>query len=171
MMLSTILLMACGGGNSTASFDGLEFDSIVIDTVAKLGKAQDSPRCKLRLSIQYAKGEKAQKFNDTLLRSGILAPDYFSLSDEKMSVKAIVDSFACRFVADYLRDYGTLYQADMAHADSYRYDLKVTTSTHNGGDDILNYVANIYTFGGGAHGINQTLVRNFDMKTPHVQIL
>ena len=169
-MLSAFLLYACGG-KSTASFEGMEFDSIVIDTVAKLGKAENAPSCQLRLSIQYAKGKNAQKFNDTLLRSGILVPDYFSLSDEKMSVKAIVDSFACRFVADYLRDYGTLYQADMAHADSYRYDLKVTTSTHNGGDDILNYVANIYTFGGGAHGINQTLVRNFDMKTCHMLTL
>ena len=165
MMLSTMLLMACGGGNSTASFDGLELDSIVIDTIAKLGKAQDAPRCKLRLSIQYAKGEKAQKFNDTLLRSGILAPDYFSLSDEKLSVKAILDSFVCRYVSDYLRDYGTLYQADTEHASSYNCDFIVNTSTHDGGNNVMNYIASIYQFGGGEHGIKQTLVKNFDMKT------
>lgn len=164
-MLSALLLMACGGGNPTASFEGVEFDSIVIDTIAKLGKAEDAPQCKLRLSIQYAKGENAQKFNDTLLRSGILAPDYFSLSNEKLSVKAILDSFACKYVSDYLRDYGTLYRADTEHAASYNCEFIVNTSTHNGGNHVLNYVASIYSFGGGEHGIHQTIVKNFDMKT------
>lgn len=163
-ILSAFLLCACGGG-STASYEGMEFDSIVIDIVAALGKSENAPKCHLKLNIQYAKGNNAQRFNDTLLRSGILAPDYFSLSDEKLSVKAIVDSFACRYIADYLRDYGTLYRSDTDHAVSYNCDFIVNTSTHNGGDDILNYVARLYTFGGGAHGIRQTIVKNFDMKS------
>lgn len=166
-MLSAFMLCACGG-NSTASFEGMEFDSIVVDTVAALGKSDGAPKCHVRLNIQYAKGEKAQRFNDTLMRSGILAPDYFSLSNEKLSVKTMIDSFVCRYVSDYLRDYGTLYRADTEHADSYRCDFIVNTSTQNGGDGLLNYVANLYTYGGGAHGIRQTIVKNFDTKTGHL---
>ena len=42
------------------------------------------------------------------------------------------------------------------------------TFTRNGAENIVVYTAKIYTFGGGAHGINQTLVRNIDVTTGKV---
>lgn len=169
--LCGMLLCACGGDKATAHFDGVEFDSIVVDSVVSLGKSNDAPKCEVKLSIQYAKGEYAQQLNDTLLRSGILVPDYFSMSNGKLDVKQVVDSFVCKYLSDYVRDYGKLYQEDTEHGASYNCQYFVRTETHDGGNNVLNYIARIYLFGGGEHGITQTIVKNFDVKTGHLYTL
>ena len=133
----TAVLAACGPQSQTAEIEGMEFDSVVVDSVARLLDIPDAPTCELSLSIQYAKGGKAEQINDTLLRSGILTPDYLSLDQRKLTVKESVDSFVCRYITDYLKD-------------------------------VLNYIAEVFSYGGGAHGIKQTLVRNFDVKTGHL---
>lgn len=169
--LSMVLLCACGGDKGTAHFDGVEFDSIVIDSVVSLGKSDDSPKCEVKLSIQYAKGEHTQELNDTLLRSGILVPDHFSEGSRSLDVKQVADSFVCKYLSDYLRDYGKLYQEDTEHGASYNCQYFVRTETHNGGNHVLNYIAHVYLFGGGEHGIKQTVVKNLDIKTGHLYTL
>lgn len=166
LLLTSAILSACGGGNGqTAKFSGMEFDSIVVDSIVALSHSNGSPTCHVSLSVQYAKGEKAELINDTLLRSGILTPDYLSLGNEKLTVKQAVDSFMNRFVYDYLHDYGDLYRADTKHASSYNCSYIVKTRTCNGAKNILNYIATIQTYAGGAHEIKQTIARNFDVKT------
>lgn len=166
LLLTSAILSACGGGNGqTAKFSGMEFDSIVVDSTVALSHSNGSPTCHVSLSVQYAKGEKAELINDTLLRSGILTPDYLSLGNEKLTVKQAVDSFMNRFVYDYLHDYGDLYRADTKHASSYNCSYIVKTRTCNGAKNILNYIATIQTYAGGAHEIKQTIARNFDVKT------
>jgi len=166
-----IVLMATGcshNGNETAKMDDIEFDSVTVDSTCSLTDAKDAPTCKISLCIQYAKGNKAQMINDTLLRSGILTPDYLSLSHEKITMKEAVDSFVNRYIADYKQDYGQLYREDHEHGASYNCIYKVKTHTENGGNGILNYIASISSYGGGAHGIDQTLVKNFNVKTGHL---
>ena len=166
LLLASAILSACGGGNGqTAKFSGMEFDSIVVDSIVALSHSNGSPTCHVSLSVQYAKGEKAELINDTLLRSGILTPDYLSLGNEKLTVKQAVDSFMNRFVSDYLHDYGDLYRADTKHASSYNCSYIVKTRTCNGAKNILNYIATIQTYAGGAHEIKQIIARNFDVKT------
>lgn len=166
LLLTSAILSACGGGNGqTAKFSGMEFDSIVVDSTVALSHSKGSPTCHVSLSVQFAKGEKAELINDTLLRSGIFTPDYLSLGNEKLTVKQAVDSFMNRFVYDYLHDYGDLYRADTNHASSYNCSYIVKTRTCNGAKNILNYIATIQTYAGGAHEIKQTIARNFDVKT------
>lgn len=169
--LGGMLLCACGGDKATARFGGVEFDSVVIDSMVSLGKSKDAPKCEVKLSIQYAKGDKAQQLNDTLLRSGILVPDYFSMNNGKLDVRQVADSFVCKYLSDYVRDYGKLYQEDTEHGASYNCQYFVRTETRKGGDNVLNYIAHVYLFGGGEHGITQTIVRNFDVKTGHLYTL
>ena len=164
--LAAILAGACGTDNSrTATFKGMEFDSIVVDSTLVLSKADDSPQCHVRLSIQYAKGKNAELINHSLLRSGILSPDYLSLGTEKLTTQQSADSFVCRFLSDYQRDYGELYRADTEHASSYNCTYTVDTRTYNGADETLCYEARVYTHAGGMHGITQTIVRNFKVET------
>ena len=163
-LLMACALCACGGDGQTASFKGMEFDSIVVDSIASLSKSSGSPSCHISLSIQYAKGGKAEAINDTVLRSGLLVPDYLSLSNEKLTVEQAVDSFVKRYINDYLTDYGALYRADQEHAASYECAYSVKTRTSNGATDILNYIATTRMFAGGAHAITQTIVRNFNVK-------
>ena len=95
-------------------------------------------------------------------------PDYLGLTNQKFSIKQAVDSFVTRMLNDYATDYAALYRQDRQHTSSYNYEYKVKTFTRNGAENIVVYTAKIYTFGGGAHGINQTLVRNIDVTTGKV---
>lgn len=163
------LMIGCGGGDSarTAKIEGLEFDSITTDTTVRLVEDDaQSPTCHIRLSIQYAKGGKqADAINDSLLRSGLLVPDYLALSREHITMRHAVDSFVKRYIADYLKDMAPLYRQDKDHATSYNCEYIVSTTTRNGRDNMLSYVADTYSFAGGAHGFSQTLIRNFDAST------
>lgn len=167
--LVILTLTGCGGDRNsrTAKIDGIEFDSIVADTTIRLVKDDaQSPTCHIRLNIQYAKGSKeAEAINNTLIHSGLLVPDYLALGKESMSMKHAVDSFISRFASDYLNDYAPLYRQDKNHSTSYNCEYIVNSSTRNGRDDVLCFVADTYMFGGGAHGSQQTIVRNIDTKT------
>lgn len=166
MLLS---IVGCGNkGGQTAKMDGIEFDSVVVDTSLALVDGPNAPSCRVNLSLQYIKGGKAQMINDTLIRSGLLMPDYLSLSHERIDFKAAVDSFVSRYLTDYKREYGPLYREDKEHGASYNCSYTVKTQTQSAGDDILNYIAGISTYGGGAYPVNQTLVLNFNMKTGHL---
>ena len=41
---------------TTAKIEGLDFDSIVVDTTVALTNDKDAPRCNVTLSLQFAKG-------------------------------------------------------------------------------------------------------------------
>ena len=153
---------------TTAKIEGLDFDSIVVDTTVALTNDKDAPRCNVTLSLQFAKGNNADKINNALIHAGIMMPDYLGLTNQKFGMKQAVDSFMKRLISDYVADYGMLYRQDREHATAYNYDYKVKTATRNGAKNIIVYTAKIYTYGGGAHGINQTLVRNIDVATGNV---
>ncbi len=168
------LLCSCGGGEATtATVDGISFDSIVVDTTVQLiGDGSKSPECRIRLSMQYAKGDKrAALMNDSLLHSGLLVPDYLALGNEQLDFSHAVDSFVSRYAADYQRDYAPLYRQDQQNEASYNAEYRVTTRTQNGRDNVVCYLADVYTYGGGAHGNRQTIVKNINVETGHVMTL
>ena len=166
IVIAIVTVAGCkSNGNRTTGADGIAFDSIVIDSTFRLGGTPDAPACEVSLSLLYAKGEKADIINDTLLRSGILIPEYFSLSGEHLSFKAAADSFTSTYIADYRRDYGALYREDKQHAASYNCRYVVRTQTQVSGDNVLNYIASVSTYGGGAYPVMQTIAKNFDLKT------
>ena len=122
--LMPILLMgiitACGGktdGNEAEA--ELAFERIVKDTTIQLTSDASSPQAEVHLMIHYATGKNAATVNDTLLRSGILTPDYLSASGSKMSAVEAVDSFLIKYADDYKQAFGGLYAMDKEHGTSY----------------------------------------------------
>jgi len=166
-----LTLLSCGGEETrrTAHIKGMEMDSVVADSTLHLDAASASPACHIRLSMQYVKeGKHADAINDTLIRCGILAPDYFSLGDKRVTMKEAADSFVARYMAEYKEEYGALYRQDRGHASSYDCRFLLNTLTREGADGVLNYIANITYYGGGAHDIRQTIVKNFRVKDGHL---
>ena len=163
-VLVALLLMlgACGKKQGIVRVAGYEIDSVVIDTTVALTSSEGAPTCQLSLHLHYLKDDKAQGLNDTLLRAGILLPDYFSLSNEKLTVKELADSFVGRYLEEYLTEYALLYRADQEHASAYNVEYRVHTRFQESSSGILTNIADIYSYGGGAHGIKQTLALNID---------
>lgn len=167
IMFIACISVSCGR-NTKATTDnlGMEIDSITVDTAVSLGNETNAPTCKINLSIKYFKGGKhARMINDTLLRNGVLTPDYLSLSNESLSPVHAVDSFVRRFLSDYREEYGRMYRSDREHAASYNYEYTVKTDVRSNGEDIMTYIASVYINGGGTQGTHQTLALNFNVKT------
>lgn len=172
LLLGVLSLGSCGRNGSKSSTDnlGFTFDSVKIDTIAALVQKEGSPRCELHINMIYAKGDKGDVLNETLIKSGILTPDYLGLVKEKMSVPDAVDSFMTRYIADYRKTFGYIYKQDPTAASlNTQYDVK--TKVEMGRNGVVSYIASTYRYEGGAHGISSTVVKNIDPKTGKVLTL
>ncbi len=75
------------------------------------------------------------------------------------------------YLADYKKDYGDLYKEDKSHAASYNCEYIVSTSIIQESEKYYAYVANIYSYGGGAHGSSFVVVKNINAKNGKIVML
>lgn len=171
--LSVFSASSCGGkaGSNKGAADSLTFDSIKVDSTVSLTGDTAGPKCHVSLSVVYAKGKNADYINDSIIRSGILIPDYFSVTAQKITVEQAVDSFMTRYFSSYKRDFGELYKADKAHSASYNCEYLLKTRVESNSAKYLTYVAEIYNYTGGAHGASIVLTKNIDAKTGKIVTL
>ena len=163
--LAVLLITSCSKKETNKMPSDINFKVLSIDSTVHLTDDSKSPACEVKISMLYAQGKHADKINDTLLRSGILTPDYLSLSNEKLTVRTAVDSFVAHYLSDYQRDYKEIYRQDPEHANTLNNYFKLVTKVSSQKEGYLTYIATISYYGGGAHDIQQTQVRNFDAKT------
>lgn len=161
---------SCGGGSGKGGNgkDSLSFDSIKVDSTLSLTEDTAGPRCHVSLCLTYAKGGKADYINDSIIRSGILSPDYFSITSDKITPEEAADSFVARYLSEYKRDYGEMYKADKEHGASYNCEYIVKTHVLQDNDKYYTYIADVYTYGGGAHGNSVVIARNIDTETGRI---
>lgn len=166
MAAAAAVCTSCGTDNRAGGAAGIATDSIVVDTAVALDNGAGAPACRLSLSVKYFRGgRQAQAINDTLLRNGVLTPDYLSLTKERMSPANAVDSFVRRFLAEYHEEYGRMYRSDREHADAYSYEYRVRTDVETNGKGILTYIATAYAASGTARATRQTVALNFNAAT------
>lgn len=167
-----ILMMACGGKSAEEGIsetEGVEFDSIVVDTTVSLTSENGSPTAKLHLSLMFAtRGEKIKEINDTLLHSGLVVPDYLSDTPKGTSPKAALDTFLVRFASDYKRNYAPLYQRDRENKSSYDVTLQCKATIRNFAEGIINYQVETFNMAGGKYATQWTLSHNIDVKTGRI---
>lgn len=166
LLAAAMLTASCGGntGKRGNANDSIMFDSIKVDSTLSLTEDTAGPRCHVSLCLTYAKGKNADFINDSIIRSGVLSPDYFSITSKKISPEVAVDSFVKRYLAEYKRDYGEMYKAVGGGA-SFNCDYIVKTYVIDDNDKYFTYIANVYSYGGGAHGNSVIIARNIDTAT------
>lgn len=168
LFVAILAITACSNnGKADATRSGkYTTDSIVRDTTISLTSQKGSPTLQLSLHIQYlTKGNKCQSINDTLLRNGVLRPDYLSLTSQKMTVTQAIDSFIRHYAHDYITDYGDMYRRDTSHPSTYSVKYTVGTTIQFNKDNTITYIARSFYYGGGEYGVNQTLALNFSTAT------
>ncbi len=166
ILMIAATLVGCAGNKSktTAEIDGIAFDSVLVDTVCHLTSDTNSPAFNIKLSLQYAKGDSAQAFNDSLLACGILMPDYMPDGETK-DIPSVVNQFVEKAFRQYKEFSLPIYRDDPEHSQSLNNSYEVKTETRNVEGDVINYIATVYYYGGGAHGMGQTIVKNINAKT------
>ena len=164
LVVFTLVMASCGkravDKNRPA---GIPFDSIVVDTVVPLAESKDAPRCIIKLNVKIAQGKNSTLINDSILRCGILMPDYLSLSTMRMTPQHAVDSFLTMYIKDYKEFYTQVFrQEDNKEYAMLSYNLN--TRVRGGKDGITLYIAELdNTYGG--QSTQFTIVKNIDERT------
>ncbi len=160
MMLSLtamLLLLACGNGTPKAVTASL--DSISVDTTASISS---DASVTVHVNLKYFKGANAAALNDSLMRMGILQPNYFATSYQPLDVQHTVKSFVRQFVADYQQIQKTILQQEADAHPVLHYYYKVDAQVLAGKGDNLIYVAHVNSYLGGDAPEQYLLVRNID---------
>ena len=160
MMLSLtamLLLLACGNGTPKAVTASL--DSISVDTTASLSS---DASVTVHVNLKYFKGANAAALNDSLMRMGILQPNYFATSYQPLDVQHTVKNFVRQFVADYQQIQKTILQQEADAHPVLHYYYKVDAQVLAGKGDNLIYVAHVNSCLGGDAPEQYLLVRNID---------
>lgn len=140
---------------------GIVVDTLKAQTSTPLTDSIPSPQCSVDLEVIYITNKEYAQVNDSLLRSGILSPEYLSLTDKKITPQAAIDSFIHRYEDDYKAFYTGIFtdESDIAGA-TIGYTLK--TSIEEGRDSTLCYKA-LITQRQGSITTSYTLCRNIDL--------
>ena len=163
---TTIFLVLCLVAAGCCHKPTMREMGIVLDTLTTTGgvpltDSVASPRCDVDIQLITLANKEYAPVNDSLLRSGILSPEYLSLSDVSIEPKVAVDSFIKRYCDDYRTFYAGLF-SDEDDADAATIGFKLRTSIEEGKDSTLCYKAFI-TSRQGDISTDYTVCRNIDL--------
>lgn len=164
-LLATVAATSCGNQKKVSSdTDSLTFGSITLKSIVPLKDGSQQPACELDMQIKYAQGPNADRINDSIKASGIFMRDFYSPATAPKSLPQYADSFAASYVRTYKRDVTELKKMGANDA-ACSYNYVVKTSVGKSKDGVINYLAQGYSFTGGAHGMSFVSALNFDPKT------
>lgn len=144
--LLTAFLALCLALGSCRHKPTLQEMGVVLDTLqaeshaALFVDSASSPQCHLAINLITFANKQYASINDSLLRCGILSPEYLSLTDMHLSPKAAVDSFILRYTNDYREFYSGIY-CDEGDIEAATIGYTLNTSIEAGKDSILTYKA------------------------------
>lgn len=159
-MAFAAVLLACSSADDKAV---VSFDTLSVEKTVAIAKEEGAPTCNVRLELACAKesaGDWAKAVNAAVV-SHLFGMDGLTLQQA-------ADSFATSYTRNYQRDFAPLYREDQDDAEKhawYEYHYNMTSEAAAGRDGVIVYTTVVDYYEGGAHGINQRLVMNFDSKT------
>lgn len=121
---------------------------VVLDTLKAESQAAlvvdsaGSPQCHVSIDLILFANKEYLSLNDSLLRCGILSPEYLSLTDIHLTPQAAIDSFIQRYTNDYREFFSGIF-SDEGDNESATIGYQLNTSIEEGKDSILIYKANI----------------------------
>lgn len=143
--------------------DSVVFETITADKTVTLSNEDNSPRCMVHLSMEEAteaNGHKGELINAAVMKR--------LLDREEETMELAAEVFADNYTRSYKETMLPLYNQDRADTTKrswYQYHYIIDTSTQKGSKGTIVYLATIDYYEGGAHGINQQIVMNFEAST------
>lgn len=166
LLLTTVLLCSCRH-HPTMREMGIVLDTLKANGGVSLTDSVTQPRCTVDIELITITNEEYAPLCDSLLRSGILSPEYLSLTDRHIPPQEAVDSFIKRYCSDYRTFYSGLF-TDEGDTATASIGFKLRTDIREGRDSTLAYRAHI-TNRQGAVTTDYTVCRNLDL--PRKRIL
>jgi hypothetical protein len=115
--------------------------------------------------MQCVRGKNAPKINQALVQTGFLVTNNLSQTNESTDMVKVLRTFVNQYLDEYINTYGPLYRADTVNPTIYdrRYQLK--SEIQNNQKGILTYIIYLSTAAGSSQTSNQTIAKNFNLKT------
>ena len=166
MLLLAVITASCRH-HPTMREMGIVLDTLQATGGVALTDSVESPRCAVDIELITIANKEYAPLCDSLIRSGVLSPEYLSLTDRHIEPKEAVDSFISRYCNDYRTFYSGLF-TDEGDTATATIGFKLRTDIEEGRDSILTYRAHI-TNRQGAVTTDYTVCRNLDL--PRKRIL
>ncbi|MBP7357724.1 MAG: DUF3298 domain-containing protein [Prevotella sp.] len=144
----------------------ITFENIKVNKSTNIETGPNSPQCKVNIQLLYA--TNADGIIGKRINSAII-DKLFAM--QKLSAQNAVDSFTNKYLDDYKTNYGPFYKEDKSNPEkkkTYQFFYNLSSETNKGKNGIVVYLIKENFYEGGAHGITQTIVINFDKNTGKV---
>ena len=156
-------MMLAAGCKGDGKGGPISFETVSAGKTVGITSEQGAPQCKVQLTIASAvesQGERAKAVNEAVTMR--------LLDMEATSLRTAADSFANVYTESYRRNMAPLYREDKGAPEKrawYEYHYNVTSEAGSGRRGVTVYRATVDYYEGGAHGVNQRIVMNFDNET------
>ena len=137
---------------------------VSIDTIAHFS---DAIQCHVHIDFTYLKDNKYAAVNDSLLRMGLLQPDYFSLSYDRLSPQTAIPAFARQYVKEYMEIAQLVRQREKGKSQLIG-ELTIKTELKAAADDYITALSHIAINNGNGQLTKYMIVRNFSSKDGHL---
>ena len=175
MIVSTMMTMAaCGGNDGVAAvedIEGVEMDSVVVDTVIPLGEDEDAPSLELYVHVKYDKAGKLPVIKDSILLGDVFHVDAMEGGDSIKTVEQAVAAVISGTISDYVKDFGEMYAADKEHPEMYNMMFVTRAITEVRKPGILNYTVMTVNHIGDITSYMIIVPYNIDIKTGKIMTL
>lgn len=161
---STIIIFfisSCGHKSSAPKKLDIPTAVVSVDTIARLS---DVIQCHVHVDFTYLKENKYAAVNDSLLRMGLLQPDYFSINNNKLTPRTAILFFVRQYIKDYMVIAQLVHQREKDKS-QLNGELTIKTELRAALDNYITALSHIAINNGNGELTKYTIVRNFDPKS------
>lgn len=160
-LISIALLASCSKGSTENDVKTtVDFDSIVVDTLAIL--SEQHPESKAHIHFSILQASKEQKINEAIVSSGMLWPKGMEVPGKSMKQK--LTSLMRQYVADYKNDFNAIFPMEK-NAPALSAEYIATTSIVASTDSTIAYALDIRHQIGSPKPAYARLIRNIMIKS------
>ena len=160
---STIIIFfisSCGHKSSALKMLDIPTAVVSVDTIARLS---DVIQCHVHVDFTYLKENKYAAVNDSLLRMGLLQPDYFSINNDKLTPQIAIPTFVRQYIKEYMEIAQLVRQKEKDKSQLIG-ELTIKTELRAALDNYITALSHIAINNGNGELTKYTIVRNFDPK-------
>lgn len=154
-------MSSCGHKSSAPKKLDIPTAVVSVDTIARLS---DVIQCHVHVDFTYLKENKYATVNDSLLRMGLLQPDYFSINNDKLSPQIAIPTFVRQYIKEYMEIAQLVRQKEKDKSQLIG-ELTIKTELRAALDNYITALSHIAINNGNGELTKYTIVRNFDPKS------
>ena len=155
------IMSSCGHKSSAPKKLDIPTAVVSVDTIARLS---DVIQCHVHVDFTYLKENKYATVNDSLLRMGLLQPDYFSINNDKLTPQIAIPTFVRQYIKEYMEIAQLVRQKEKDKSQLIG-ELTIKTELRAALDNYITALSHIAINNGNGELTKYTIVRNFDPKS------